>query len=152
MIARAPEKVAERLNEIVAFARANSPYYRDLYRDLPARVEDSRLLPVTDKKQLVARFDDWVTDREVTLEKVRAFIAKPELVGENFLGKYLVGTTSGTTGTPGIFLVMLLKSPIPDLVIGIGVAAIVIKGGWDILREAREARDPADRAPQGDRG
>jgi hypothetical protein len=43
-----------------------------------------------------------VSDREVTLEKVRAFISKLELVGEKFLGKYLVATTSGTTGTPGI--------------------------------------------------
>jgi len=57
-----------RLAEMVAFARSNSPYYRELYRDLPAHVEDPTLLLVTDKKKLMARFDDWVTDREVTLE------------------------------------------------------------------------------------
>ncbi|MBL6651934.1 MAG: cation transporter, partial [Reyranella sp.] len=65
-------------------------------------------------------------------------------------------TTNDMVANGGIvlsgLLVMLLKSPIPDLMIGIAVAAIVIKGGWDILREAREARDSADRAPQGDRG
>jgi phenylacetate-CoA ligase len=93
-----------RLAELVAYARAHSPYYRELYKDLPARVEDPALLPVTDKKQLMTRFDAWATDREVTLEKVRAFIGNPDLIGERFLGKYLVATTSGTTGTPGIFV------------------------------------------------
>lgn len=35
--------------------------------------------------------------------------------------------------------VKILKSPFPDLVIGILVVAIVLKGSWDILEEAREA-------------
>lgn len=35
-------------------------------------------------------------------------------------------------------LVMWLHSPIPDLVIGVIVAGIAIKGGWEILRHARE--------------
>lgn len=58
-----------RLADMVALARANSPFYRELYRDLPQRVEDASLLPVTHKKELMSRFDDWATDREVTLEK-----------------------------------------------------------------------------------
>lgn len=93
-----------RLAEMVTFARANSPYYRELYRDLPERVEEATLLPVTSKKELIARFDDWSTNRDVTIEKVRAFVDNPNLVGERFLGKYTVATTSGTTGTRGIFL------------------------------------------------
>ena len=93
-----------RLAEMVAFARTNSPYYRELYRDAPREVHDPTLLPVTDKKKLMARFDDWVTDREVTIETARAFVDNPDLIGERFLGKYTVLTTSGTTGTPGIFL------------------------------------------------
>ncbi|MEU9055028.1 hypothetical protein AB0D37_32250 [Streptomyces sp. NPDC048384] len=35
----------ERLASMVDFARANSPYYRELYRTLPERVEDPALLP-----------------------------------------------------------------------------------------------------------
>lgn len=93
-----------RLAKIVAYARANSPYYRELYRDLPERVEDTTLLPVTDKNRLMARFDDWATDREVTISKARAFAENPDLIGERFLGKYTLNTTSGTTGTPGIFV------------------------------------------------
>ena len=93
-----------RFDEMVAFARANSPYYRELYRDVPERAADPTQLPVTTKNELMARFDDWVTDRAITIEKVRAFIGDLDLVGERFLGKYLVALTSGTTGSPGIFL------------------------------------------------
>jgi phenylacetate-coenzyme A ligase PaaK-like adenylate-forming protein len=50
-------------------------------------------------------FDDWVTDRDVTSEKVHAFVDDPSLVGERFLGRYLVATTSGITGTRGIFVI-----------------------------------------------
>lgn len=94
----------DRLVEIVAFARANSPYYRELYRELPERVDDPTLLPVTDKKELMDHFDNSVTDREVTLEKARVFVDDPNQIGAQFLGKYTVAITSGTTGTRGIFL------------------------------------------------
>ena len=94
-----------RFTEMVTFSRAHSPYYRELYRDLPERTDAPVLLPVTSKKELMERFDDWVTDREVTIEKVRALVADPDRIGERFLGRYIVATTSGTTGSPGIFLV-----------------------------------------------
>ncbi|GMV09901.1 MAG: hypothetical protein AMXMBFR55_16350 [Gemmatimonadota bacterium] len=94
-----------RLAEIVSFARTHSPYYRKLYARLTDRVEDPSLLPVTDKKRLMARFDDWATDREVSINRVRAFVDAPDLVGERFLGRYTVATTSGTTGTQGVFLI-----------------------------------------------
>lgn len=35
--------------------------------------------------------------------------------------------------------VMLFQSPLPDLLIGLAVVAIVFKGGWDILGETRKA-------------
>ncbi|WIY06585.1 phenylacetate--CoA ligase family protein [Amycolatopsis mongoliensis] len=92
------------LAALVAWARANSPFYRELYRGLPGDVDDPARLPVTGKETLMARFDDWVTDREVTREKVEAFVADPGLVGHRFLGKYLVATTSGTSGVRGLFL------------------------------------------------
>ncbi|HZE38186.1 MAG TPA: hypothetical protein VE172_05175 [Stackebrandtia sp.] len=94
----------ERLADAVAHARAASPYYRELYADLPSRVEDPGLLPVTDKRALMARFDDWTTDPDVTLDKARAFTSDAALVGAKFLDKYLVTTTSGTTGNMGIFI------------------------------------------------
>ena len=93
-----------RLADMVAHARANSPYYRELYRDLPDRIENARQLPVTDKKMLMERFDEWCTDRAVKLEAAEAFVDDPGRIGQPFLGKYILATTSGTTGRRGIFL------------------------------------------------
>ncbi|WP_234995611.1 phenylacetate--CoA ligase family protein [Streptoalloteichus hindustanus] len=93
-----------RLAEMVAHARAHSPYYRELYRGLPDQVTDPTVLPVTNKVKLMDRFDDWVTDRAVTLKQAEAFAASPDLIGRRFHDKYLLATTSGTTGRRGIFL------------------------------------------------
>lgn len=94
----------ERLAELVAFARAHSAFYRDLYRNLPDRVEDATVLPVTDKRQLMARFDEVLTDPAVTRAAVEEFVAEPGRIGERFAGKYLVATTAGTTGARGLFV------------------------------------------------
>ncbi|MFC4587704.1 hypothetical protein [Sphaerisporangium corydalis] len=106
--AQGPEAIAARrrarLAEMVAHARAASPYYRELYQDLPERVEDPALLPVTTKRDLMGRFDEWVTDPEVTHDRVQAFMADPGRAGERFQGRYLVATTSGTSGLRGVFV------------------------------------------------
>ncbi|WP_233160153.1 phenylacetate--CoA ligase family protein [Pseudonocardia sp. MH-G8] len=89
------------------YARIRSPLYRQLYAGLPERIEDPRLLPVTRKAALMDRFDDWVTDPVVTVQRVQAFVADPALIGKSFRGAqtdYAVSTTSGTTGTRGVFL------------------------------------------------
>lgn len=98
------ERQRRRLAEIVRYARSRSPYYGELYRDLPEELGEPAALPVTSKKQLMSRFDDWTTDREVTYDKVRVFVDDPEQIGERFLEKYTIATTSGTTGLPGVFL------------------------------------------------
>ena len=52
-------------------------------------------------------------------------------------------TTNDMLANLGIFLsgvaVMFFRSPLPDLLIGLIVVGIVLKGGWSILVEAREA-------------
>ncbi|MEO5317784.1 phenylacetate--CoA ligase family protein [Arthrobacter sp. CC3] len=98
------QRQRERLAEMVTYARTCSPYYRRLYQGMPARITDPALLAVTTKAGLMAHFDDWVTDPAVTLEGTQSFVADPSLVGEKFLNRYTVATTSGTTGTRGVFL------------------------------------------------
>ncbi|MGD9968633.1 MAG: phenylacetate--CoA ligase family protein [Hyphomonadaceae bacterium] len=93
-----------RLGEAVRHARAHSRYYREHYRELPDTVDDPARLPVTSKKDLMANFEAWVTDPEATLEQARAFAEREDLIGEKFLGRYTLATTSGTTGTRGVFL------------------------------------------------
>jgi phenylacetate-coenzyme A ligase PaaK-like adenylate-forming protein len=104
-----PAKIAarqrRRLADLVAFARLHSPYYRDLYKQLPAHISDPRVLPVVMKPQLMAHFDRWVTDPSVTRAGVESFVMDPLTIGQRYLGRYTVWTTSGTTGRQGIFVV-----------------------------------------------
>ncbi|GGN87266.1 hypothetical protein GCM10010112_69720 [Actinoplanes lobatus] len=105
---RAPRHLDERqrtrLASLVAHARAHSPFYRSLYGSLPAEPEDVTVLPVTSKAELMSRYDEWATDRDVTLAGVRAFVDDPSLAGALYLDRYQVVTTSGTSGHRGIFV------------------------------------------------
>lgn len=127
-----------RLAEIVAHARAASPYYGELYSGLPDRIEEPTLLPITDKTRLMARFDEWATDREVTLARAHAFTDDPAQAGGRFLGSYLLATTSGTTGTHGVFVIddraarvnAALTTPMALSWLGAGgVARLLARGG-----------------------
>ena len=93
----------QRLRERIDHARKHSPFYRNRYRDLPADAPFDRLPPVT-KSELMASFDDWATDRAVSWREVEAFIGSRKHIGQRFLDRYLVWTSSGTTGTPGVFV------------------------------------------------
>jgi phenylacetate-coenzyme A ligase PaaK-like adenylate-forming protein len=94
----------ERLNELVTFARRSSRFYAEKYRGLPEIISDVRQLPPVTKVELMEHFDDVVTDPAVRKEAVCRHISDLGNIGKPFLGKYMVWTTSGTTGTPGIFL------------------------------------------------
>ncbi len=93
-----------RLAELVEFVRERSPFYRDKYAALPERIEDVRQLPPVLKPELVKCFDSWVTDRAVTRANVEAFVADESLIGAQYLGRYFVCTTSGTTGVPTLLV------------------------------------------------
>lgn len=128
---------ADRLADLVAYARTRSPWYRRQYQGLPDRVDDPALLPVTSKKILMPEFDDWVTDPAVTWERARRFAADPALTGQRFAGHYTLVTTSGTTGTPGIFVVderalrvnVALAGKMRASWLGAAGAAKVLRGG-----------------------
>ena len=45
-----------------------------------------------------------MTDRDITLEKVESFIDNKDNIGRKMDDKYLVNTTSGSTGNPAVVL------------------------------------------------
>lgn len=93
----------QRLNDIVAYAKANSPYYKKLYKEVGETFSLTDL-PATNKVALMENFDNWMTDRSVTKKKVDNFMSDISNVGKKMDGKYLVYTTSGSTGNPCIVL------------------------------------------------
>jgi len=98
------EHQQELLRELIACARTSSPLYQRLYSQVPEQVTDIRQLPAVTKQELMSGFDDWATDRVITREKADAFLADKTLIGEPFLEKYMLCSSSGSTGTPGIFV------------------------------------------------
>jgi hypothetical protein len=89
-----------RLGAMVAHARRRSPFYAELYRGLPGGNPVLERLPAVTKPQLMNRFDDWVTDPAVTRAGVEEFVADLDNIGVDLLGRYVVVTTSGSTGVP----------------------------------------------------
>lgn len=92
-----------RLRELVAYAKANSPYYAELYNNVGDSFSLTDL-PTTNKIAMMEHFDDWMTDRSITRKKVDDFMADLSNVGKKLDGKYLVYTTSGSTGNPCVVL------------------------------------------------
>jgi phenylacetate-coenzyme A ligase PaaK-like adenylate-forming protein len=100
----AETRARERLASLLAFARAHSPYYRELYRDVEDAQPALSSLPVVTRRVLMGRFDDWVTGVEIKRSSVERFVADIGNVGHAFLGRYAVWKSSGTTGDPGLFV------------------------------------------------
>jgi phenylacetate-CoA ligase len=103
-----PDKVAKlqrrRLQRIVKLAIERSAFYREKYRGIdPDRFELSQL-PPCNKTELMAHFDEMVTDPEVKQAKVERFVDDPENLGRWFLGHYAVSHTSGSQGQPMLIL------------------------------------------------
>ncbi len=82
-----------------AYAYAHSPFYQRFH----AGLMDSPLhtLPVLTKALMLEQFDALVTDREIRLADVRAYLAAPT---GRYLDRYQVMATSGSTGQPTLLL------------------------------------------------
>jgi len=98
------QRASHRLNTLVAHARRNSNFYRDLYQGLPPGRVSLEQLPITTKSTLMANFDDWVTRPGLKREALADFTQDPARIGRLYLGQYTIWTSSGTTGRPGLFI------------------------------------------------
>lgn len=94
----------KRLQELITYVKENSPYFSELYKKVDKKTSLLSNLPVTNKIEMMAHFNDWVTDRNITKEKVDNFMSDLSNIGKKLDGKYLVYTTSGSTGNPCIML------------------------------------------------
>ncbi len=93
----------KRLNEVVKYARARSPFYRELYADIGEKYSLTDIPPVS-KPELMAHFDDVLTDRNISMERIDAFTQDIDNIGRMIDGKYLIFKTSGSTGNPAVVL------------------------------------------------
>ena len=90
------------LRQLLAYAARHSPFYRERFRGLDLNACNLTELPTLTKAEMMARFDDLVTDRRVTRQGVEAFIDDPANLGKYHLGRYAVCHTSGSQGQPAL--------------------------------------------------
>lgn len=79
----------QRLERLVFCAKRESPYFAKLYADVPENFSLADL-PPTDKPTMMEHWDEWITDRDVTLAQVQAFMGGPDNIGRKFRGQYRV--------------------------------------------------------------
>ncbi|MDB6140539.1 MAG: phenylacetate--CoA ligase family protein [Verrucomicrobiaceae bacterium] len=96
----------KKFRRLVLDAQKRSPFYRDLIRDrhidpLTCVPED---FPVLSKGEVIEHFDDIVTDRRITRQRIADFLSRSADPEELFEGRYHVLHTSGTSGTMGYFV------------------------------------------------
>ncbi len=90
----------QRLAQLLARSLRDSPLYARRSRRAHA-LED--LEPIG-KHELMANFDAWSTDRRINLVQAKAIVATPQRWAQAWLDRYLLWTSSGTSGEPGIFI------------------------------------------------
>ncbi len=103
-VAGLTQRQTSRFTELLAHTRAASRFYHHLYRNLPAEGIALRDLPVVAKPELMAAFDDWVTDPSITRAGVEAFTSDPTLIGSLYRDEFFVCSSAGTTGLPGLYV------------------------------------------------
>lgn len=130
------ERQKVRLRELVDFARERSRYYADKYQSLPTHIDDIRQLPIVTKPELMVHFEDWVTDPAIKLADVESFVANKSRIGESFLDRYLVITTSGSNGAPAI---LIQDTPAQAVMTGLtyvrGLGMITPLEYWRVFRQ-----------------
>ena len=98
------QRQQQRLVRLLEAAREGSALYRERLGNGRLRSTDlMRVAPVT-RRELMQRFDEWVTDPALRLDELRQFTADGARVGEPWLGRYVVWESSGTSGEPGVFV------------------------------------------------
>ena len=104
----APQGIVQRqqtrLAQLLESTLRGSRLYRSLWPAGTNANTPLEQLPVVTRSQLMADFDNWVTDPHIKLDALRQFTANPAHIAEPWLGRYVVWESSGTSGQPGIFV------------------------------------------------
>ncbi len=93
------------LRELVSHAATHSPWHRKRLAGVDVgALEVSSLaeLPVMRKPEVMAHFDDVVTDRRLRLTEVEAALADPE--GSYLFDRYTAVASGGSSGRRGVFV------------------------------------------------
>jgi phenylacetate-CoA ligase len=94
----------KRLNALVRYAVEHSPFYRERFAGLlDAGPVELGALPMLDRQTMMERFDELVTDRRLRRD---ALLSHLDGLDHDalYLGEHRVMTTSGSSGSKGLFV------------------------------------------------
>lgn len=91
---------ARRLQALVKHAVEHAPFWREKYRGIDLDRFKLADLPPTNKGELMAHFDDTVTDPAIRRADLEQFVDDPANEGRLFLDRYVPSHTSGSQGQP----------------------------------------------------
>ena len=141
-----PDQVREiqrrRLKDLVRRAVERAPFYRRKYRGIDPDRFTLADLPPTNKNELMARFDETLTDQAVRRADLERFVDDPANEGRLFLDRYAASHTSGSQGQP---MLMIQEPWLLELLFGLQMSrgsverANPISAVKRILRPARLA-------------
>ncbi|MDE6844414.1 MAG: phenylacetate--CoA ligase family protein, partial [Lachnospiraceae bacterium] len=93
----------KKLRKLLRYAYHNSAYYHRTFTQ--AGISEKNIdrislkqFPVINKDLLMQNYDELVTDPEVRQEELRKFDESPASKSENYLGRYHIIHSSGSTG------------------------------------------------------
>lgn len=104
-----PEQIREirdrRLRQLIIEAKEKSVLWRERLEHIdPALpINLAQIQPIT-KGELMARFQDSIAGDSLDRSELAAFVQDPARAGQALRKKYVVATTSGTTGEVGYFV------------------------------------------------
>ena len=90
----------QRLERLLAHARERSAFWRER---IPAGATSLDRVPPLDKAEMMARYDDLVTDPGLRRDELLAW-SESRGRDEFYEGRYRVMTTSGSSGRKGLFV------------------------------------------------
>lgn len=99
----------KKLRKLLRYAYQHSAYYHKAFTQ--AGISEQNIdwiaineFPVIDKELLMQNYDELVTDSKVKQEELRKFDESPASKSENYLGRYHIIHSSGSTGIPRYFV------------------------------------------------
>jgi phenylacetate-CoA ligase len=95
-----------KFHALVRYVNERSPYYRGIIAERGIDIErcEPKDFPLLTKTLLMRHFDDIVTARGITRQRIADFLSRSRDPTERFLGKYRVIHTSGSSGEVGYFV------------------------------------------------
>jgi len=96
---RLDDYLRDSLQTLRQYAYVNSPFYQQFHKGLYDAPLES--LPALTKSMMMDHLDELVTDREIRLQDIIAYMEDAQRP-ERFLGRYVINATSGSSGRLGI--------------------------------------------------